>query len=75
MQQLLTNVLFYFIKDTLLQSAGAALANLPRTNDQRQNITMWPETRALLKEFYAPANKALADMLQDEGYLWDEQHQ
>ena len=65
----------YFITDTLSQSAGAALADLPRTNDQRENITMWPVTRALLKEFYAPTNKALADMLQDDGYLWDEQHQ
>ena len=72
---IIDKVFFCFITDNLSQSAGATLANLPRTNEQRQNITMWPETQVLLRELYAPANKALADMLHDEGYLWDEQHQ
>lgn len=31
---------------------------------------MLPKTRALLEEFYAPYNKALAAALGDERYLW-----
>lgn len=32
--------------------------------------TMWPETKALLKDFFAPFNIKLAELLGDTRYLW-----
>ena len=31
---------------------------------------MWPETRQLLKDFYEPYNKLLAELLNDEKFNW-----
>ena len=32
---------------------------------------MWPETEILLRNFYQPYNKLLANLLHDDGYLWN----
>jgi len=32
---------------------------------------MLPETRELLRDFYAPYNKLLAKLLNNDGFLWE----
>lgn len=46
---------------------------MPVRNKQSDKYEkMMPETRQLLRDFYAPFNRKLADLLQDERYLWAE---
>ncbi len=40
------------------------------SSEYSENFKMWPETRALLREFFEPYNLALAELLQDKEYLW-----
>ena len=56
--------------DDLPPSVNKMFASLPLGNKQKHKMSMLPETRALLEDFYAPTNQALADMLHDERYLW-----
>ena len=36
----------------------------------KENFEMWPVTRKLLNTFFAPYNKRLAVLLNDDRYLW-----
>ena len=36
----------------------------------KDQFKMWPETRQLLDTFFAPYNKLLAELLNDDRYLW-----
>ena len=47
-------------------NANPLLSALPEA------ATMWTETKSLLRDFFTPFNKKLADLLQDSRYLWEE---
>ena len=51
------------------------IASLGHSNSQVEthssNLTMTPAAREKLREFFRPYNENLADLLQDERFLWD----
>ncbi|GFH27487.1 sulfotransfer_1 domain-containing protein [Haematococcus lacustris] len=49
---------------------NTVMAMPPRNKNSDKYEKMWPQSRALLQEFYAPFNRKLADLLQDDRYLW-----
>ncbi|KAL6759191.1 hypothetical protein V8C86DRAFT_1350553 [Haematococcus lacustris] len=49
---------------------NTVMAMPPRNKNSNKYEKMWPQSRALLQEFYAPFNRKLADLLQDDRYLW-----
>ena len=53
-----------------LEVVGQPQQNTRRKED-RQLGQMMPETRRLLEDFHRPYNVRLADLLDDQRFLWD----
>ncbi|ELU05454.1 hypothetical protein CAPTEDRAFT_202701 [Capitella teleta] len=43
----------------------------PHSNVSLKNATMLPQTRDLLKRFYAPFNQRLVELTENEAFLWN----
>ncbi len=59
--------------DEMRSSIQEAPVSMSKTNTASEEVgAMWQSTRRLLDEFYAPHNEILANMLNDERFLWKE---
>jgi N-acetylgalactosamine 4-sulfate 6-O-sulfotransferase len=57
----------------LSESEWGDVMGMPAKNVQKKRAPMLPQTKQLLDDFYAPFNKALAEALGDERYLWKDE--
>ena len=64
----------YAVEQEVLKAIDEKVSHVKNRNKIKPSIdSMWPETKALLKEFYRPHNEKLAELLNDPKYLlWNE---
>lgn len=64
--------IFYFISGQLSPNEWGPVLKTKISNEAHENIDMLPKTKRLLKDFYLPFNKQMADFMGDKRYLFNQ---
>ena len=75
-QKMVTNLEFVknilVITDTLGEEYREKLGNKSSNAYKKKSTSMRNDTRAILQDYYKPYNRKLAQMMEDDQYLWQD---